>query len=314
MSLQMYHRHSESKKKKKEVHVRSRAGASTQAADFPCIEAGLGIRFASQSENLSFLGNVLHDWNSQSAINLHYRVVSPCLVGANWNRLRQLLLTASLMAANERRLCAVDPYVEQDHVAAQSDGENTAQYKESLRHQSPVNSILILLTKCCPEIESNHRVWTGSSSPNGLPLADWNKAQSIEKYNNIFQGCLHCMVIMGSPLLPWHLPAFSSFAYNSRDQRGFAGELAHLWFESFSLFSVRQPAINQRKGHKKQAEILGGNIALSCVERVVQEGQPGRNNFQAHSAVGPKNRVIIPARHNWQWTQAILLIDYPGLR
>lgn len=132
------------------------------------------------------------------------------------------------MAANERRLCAVDPYVEQDHVAAQSDGENTAQYKESLRHQSPVNSILILLTKCCPEIESNHRVWTGSSSPNGLPLADWNKAQSIEKYNNIFQGCLHCMVIMGSPLLPWHLPAFSSFAYNSRDQRGFAGELAHL--------------------------------------------------------------------------------------
>lgn len=88
------------------------------------------------------------------------------------------------MAANERRLCAVDPYVEQDHVAAQSNGENTAQYKESLRHQSPVNSILILLTKCCPEIESNHSVWTGSSSPNGLPLADWNKAQSIEKYNN----------------------------------------------------------------------------------------------------------------------------------
>ena len=46
---------------KKEVHVRSRAGATTQAADFPCIEAGLGIRFASQSENLSFLGNVVHD-------------------------------------------------------------------------------------------------------------------------------------------------------------------------------------------------------------------------------------------------------------
>lgn len=90
------------------------------------------------------------------------------------------------MAANERRLCAVDPYVEQDHVAARSDGENTAQYRESLRHHSPVNNILILLTKCCPEIESNHRGWTGSSSPNGLPLADWNKAQSIEKHNNIF--------------------------------------------------------------------------------------------------------------------------------
>lgn len=92
------------------------------------------------------------------------------------------------MAANERRLCAVDPYVEQDHVAAQSNRENTAQYRESLQHQSPVNSILILLTKCCPEIESHHGVWTGSSSPNGLPLADWNNAQSIEKYNNIFQG------------------------------------------------------------------------------------------------------------------------------
>ncbi|MEQ2212735.1 hypothetical protein XENOCAPTIV_004219 [Xenoophorus captivus] len=61
------------------------------------------------------------------------------------------------MAGNERRLCVVDPYVEQDHVAAQSDEESTAQYRESLRHQSPVNSILILLTKCCPEIESNHR-------------------------------------------------------------------------------------------------------------------------------------------------------------
>lgn len=83
------------------------------------------------------------------------------------------------MAGNERRLCAVDPYVEQDHVAAQSDEESTAQYRESLRHQSPVNSILILLTKCCPEIESNHRVWTGSGSPKALPLADWNKAKEV---------------------------------------------------------------------------------------------------------------------------------------
>ncbi|KAM7408582.1 hypothetical protein PAMA_002345 [Pampus argenteus] len=91
------------------------------------------------------------------------------------------------MAANERRLCAVDPYVEQDHVAAQSDGENTTQYRESLRHQSPVNSILILLTKCCPEIESNQRVWTGSSSPNGLPLADWNKAQTPPLMHRLHQ-------------------------------------------------------------------------------------------------------------------------------
>lgn len=92
------------------------------------------------------------------------------------------------MAANERRLCAVDPYVEQDHVAAQSNGENTAQYRESLRHQSQVNNILILLTKCCPEIESNHMVWTGSSSPNGLPLADWKKARGMVKYHKTF----HC--------------------------------------------------------------------------------------------------------------------------
>lgn len=91
------------------------------------------------------------------------------------------------MAANERHLCAVDPCVEQDHVAAQSDGENTAQYTEPLRHQSLVNSILILLTKHCPEIESNQRVWTGPSSPNGLPLADWNKAQYGTKYGEISQ-------------------------------------------------------------------------------------------------------------------------------
>lgn len=64
---------------------------------------------------------------------------------------------------------------------------------ESLRHQSPVNSILILLTKCCPEIESNHRVWTGSSSPNGLPLAIWNKAQSVKGNITIHSEGLYCM-------------------------------------------------------------------------------------------------------------------------
>uniref|UniRef100_A0AAX7VDK9 PKD domain-containing protein n=1 Tax=Astatotilapia calliptera TaxID=8154 RepID=A0AAX7VDK9_ASTCA len=122
------------------------------------------------------------------------------------------------MAGNERRLCAVDPYVEQDHVAAQSDGENAAQYRESLRHHSPVNSILILLTKCCPEIESNHRVWTGSSSPNGPPLADWNKAQSIEKYNNIF--LLYALHGNNGIVIIAVTPAHSSvLILNSRDQR-----------------------------------------------------------------------------------------------
>lgn len=83
-----------------------------------CITAG----------NFGVLTNVPHDWNSQSDISLHYRLVSPCLEGANWNRWRQLLLAASLMAANERRLCAVDPYAEQEHVMAQSDGENSSIY------------------------------------------------------------------------------------------------------------------------------------------------------------------------------------------
>lgn len=86
-----------------------------------CITAG----------NFGFLTNVPRDWNSQSDISLHYRLVSPCLEGANWNRLRQLLLTASLMAANERRLCAVDPYAEQEHVVAQSDGKNSSIYRVS---------------------------------------------------------------------------------------------------------------------------------------------------------------------------------------
>lgn len=35
------------------------------------------------------------------------------------------------MAANERRLCAVDPYAEQEHVVAQSDGENSSIYRVS---------------------------------------------------------------------------------------------------------------------------------------------------------------------------------------
>lgn len=78
--------------------------------------------------NFGVLTNVPRDWNSQSDISLHYRLVSPCLEGANWNRWRQLLLAASLMAANERRLCAVDPYAEQEHVVAQSDGENSSIY------------------------------------------------------------------------------------------------------------------------------------------------------------------------------------------
>jgi len=108
------------------------------------------------------------------------------------------------MAANERRLCAVDPCVEQDHVAAQRDGKNTAQYRDSLRHQSPVNSIPILLTKCCLGIESNPRVWTGTTSPNGLALADWNKAQSIEKYNIIFKGVRMAWQLVFQ-LFPWHL-------------------------------------------------------------------------------------------------------------
>lgn len=151
-------------------------------------------------KNLSFLNNVLRDWNSQSAINLHYRLVSPCLVGANWNRLRQLLLTASLMAANERHLCAVDPYVEQEHVVAQSEQLNIRSLF-GISHQSTASSSI--LTKCCPETESNHGVWTGSSAPNGLPLAGWNKAHACtEKYKNI---CLKYVAIMGSQLLPWHL-------------------------------------------------------------------------------------------------------------
>lgn len=83
-----------------------------------CITAG----------NLGVLTNVARDWNSQSDISLHYRLVSPCLEGANWNRWRQLLLAASLMAANERRLCALDPYAEQEHVVAQSGGENSSIY------------------------------------------------------------------------------------------------------------------------------------------------------------------------------------------
>lgn len=100
------------------IHLASLPSSGACSALQVCITAG----------NVGFLTNVPRDWNSQSDISLHYRLVSPCLEGANWNRLRQLLLTASLMAANERRLCAVDPYAEQEHVVAQSDGENSSIY------------------------------------------------------------------------------------------------------------------------------------------------------------------------------------------
>lgn len=103
------------------IHSASLLSSAGCSAIQVCIAAG----------NFGFLTNVPRDWNSQSDISLHYRLVSPCLEGANWNRLRQLLLTASLMAANERRLCAVDPYAEQEHVVAQSDGENSSIYRVS---------------------------------------------------------------------------------------------------------------------------------------------------------------------------------------
>lgn len=103
------------------------------------LDRALGLQY---SEELTLFTQCACDWNSQSAISLHYRLVSPCLVGANWNRLRQLLLTASLMAANERHLCAVDPHVEQNTSWLRAMGR-TAQYTRCLLHQSPVNSILI---------------------------------------------------------------------------------------------------------------------------------------------------------------------------
>lgn len=164
------------------------------------------------------------------------------------------------MAANERRLCAVDPYVEQDHVAAQSDGENTAQYKESLRHQSPVNSILILLTKCCPEIESNHGVWTGCSSPNGSPLADWNKAQGIEKYTRI-PGCTHCKAIMGSLLLPWHLYAPLRLHITGETRRGRQRIclITHLYPSHY--FLTQNPPLTPEEGTNKKQKF--GDYAFS---------------------------------------------------
>lgn len=265
------------------------------------------------SRKLRFLASVLCDWNSQSAINLHYRLVSPCLVGANWNRLRQLLLTASLMAGNERRLCAVDPYVEQDHVAAQSDGENAAQYRESLRHHSPVNSILILLTKCCPEIESNHRVWTGSSSPNGPPLADWNKAQSIEKYNNIF--LLYALHGNNGIVIIAVTPAHSSvLILNSRDQRCSKTDYSLTSaLNSSHYFLLFKPPLTPRKGHRKQ-QVKFGEYAFSpfgCIEWIIQEqslSETISSPFCRQATAG-----TLPAWHNWQWTQAILLIDYSDL-
>lgn len=177
------------------------------------------------------------------------------------------------MAGNERRLCAVDPYVEQDHVAAQSDGENAAQYRESLRHHSPVNSILILLTKCCPEIESNHRVWTGSSSPNGPPLADWNKAQSIEKYNNIF--LLYALHGNNGIVIIAVTPAHSSvLILNSRDQRCSKTDYSLTSaLNSSHYFLLFKPPLTPRKGHRKQ-QVKFGEYAFSpfgCIEWIIQE-------------------------------------------
>lgn len=165
------------------------------------------------------------------------------------------------MAGNERRLCAVDPYVEQDHVAAQSNGENAAQYRESLRHHSPVNSILILLTKCCPEIESNLGVWTDSSSPNGPPLADWNKAQSIQKYNNIFlRYALHGN---NGILIIAMTPVYSSVVtLNSRDQRWRRSDYSLTSaLNSSHYFMLFKPPLTPRKGHRKQQ----GNFGAICI-------------------------------------------------
>lgn len=98
--------------------------------------------------------NAFCDWGFPTAINLHYGPVSSCLAAANSNRLRQLLLTASLMAANERHLTAVDPCAQRGYAVAQSQQLNMGPVSFSISHQSTVASSI--LTKCCPGTESNH--------------------------------------------------------------------------------------------------------------------------------------------------------------
>lgn len=89
------------------------------------------------------------------AINLHYGPVSSCLAAANSNRLRQLLLTASLMAANERHLGAVDPCGHRHHGVAQGERLNMGPVLFGISHQLTAASSI--LTKCCIGTESNHR-------------------------------------------------------------------------------------------------------------------------------------------------------------
>lgn len=72
--------------------------------------------------------------DSHPAINLHYGPASSCRAAANSNRLRQLLLTESLMAANERHLGAVDPCAQRDYAVAQSQGLNMGPVSFSISH------------------------------------------------------------------------------------------------------------------------------------------------------------------------------------
>lgn len=295
-----------SKKNQNIKNVQSPTGA-IHAAVYGCsVIVVSGLYSLSTLEKLSFLNNVLHDWNAQSAINLHYGLVSPCLVGANWNRLRQLLLTASLMAANERHLCAVDPYEEEDHVVAQSEQLNIKS-RFSISHQSTASSSI--LTECCPE--TNLRVWTCSCSSNGLPLASWNNPHAYRRITKWYT-CMSALhgnnrfsVIAIKP------PYSSVIINNSREQRGWCTKrwLAHLWFESFSLFSVRKATLKWEQWSKTGSDLE--TYAFPHATVLMLRWTPGCN-FQAIFYYGAKTEPL-PVQHNCQWTQAVLLIDCLGL-
>lgn len=102
--------------------------------------------------------------DSRPAINPHYGPLSVRLAAANSNRLRQLLLTASLMAANERHLGAVDPRAQRDRAVS---SERTAQYGDESRSASVASQRQPhpYRLNVAQELNLITGVWTALSSP-----------------------------------------------------------------------------------------------------------------------------------------------------
>lgn len=122
------------------------------------------------------------------------------------------------------------------------------------------------------------------------------------------------MAIMGSLLLPWHLRTLL-YLYSTAEIRDVARLITQLTsaLNSSHYFLLFKPPLTPRKGHRKQQVTFGEYVfsPFSCIEWIIQE--QSLSETISSPVCRQATAGTLPAWHNWQWTQAILLIDYSDL-